>query len=180
MASPSSPSSEIPQGAAPTAPALANGKANPVPPKVTGGTNVELDDMGTVEDKLPLHEDIMQLARLGEIGPIQTLFETGKFNARYKDQENITPLHVSQVMTPYMTRDQSRLRASSGLRSTIIMRSVNTLSSPGRRSMRRAASPLLLLLCGLYKDATSTSSICCLNTVQTLFLLMDKVTTCFI
>ena len=180
MASPSSPSSEISHGATPTPPTLANGKASPVPPKVTGGTNVELSDMGTVEDKLPLHEDIMQLARLGEIGPIQILFETGKFNAKYKDQEDITPLHVSQNMTPFMTRGQSCSQAISGLRSTIIMRSVNTSSSPGRMSMRKAASPLLLLLCGLYSGVTSISSICCLTTAQTLFLLTGKATTCFI
>ena len=46
------------------------------------------------ETKLPLHEDIMQLARLGEIGPIQKLFDEGKFDATYKDDEGITPLHV--------------------------------------------------------------------------------------
>lgn len=94
MTAPSA-SAEAPHGAAPTTPALANGKASVAPPKVTGENTVELDKMAPPEDKLPLHEDIMQLARLGEIGPIQTLFETGKFNARYKDQEGITPLHVS-------------------------------------------------------------------------------------
>lgn len=96
MTAPSpSTSAETPHGAAPPPSALANGKASTAPPKVTGEGTVELDKMAPPEDKLPLHEDIMQLARLGEIGPIQTLFETGKFNARYKDQENITPLHVS-------------------------------------------------------------------------------------
>ena len=44
--------------------------------------------------KLPLHEDIMQLARLGEVGPIQTLFDEGKYDAKYADEEGITPLHV--------------------------------------------------------------------------------------
>ena len=94
MTSPST-SSETLHGAAPPPPALANGKASAAPPKVSGENSVELDEMVPPEVKLPLHEDIMQLARLGEIGPIQTLFETGKFNARYKDQEDITPLHVS-------------------------------------------------------------------------------------
>lgn len=46
------------------------------------------------EQKLPLHEDIMQLARLGEIGPIQKLLDEGKFKADYRDAENTTPLHV--------------------------------------------------------------------------------------
>ena len=49
----------------------------------------------TQESKLPLLEDVMQLARVGEIGPIQKLFEEGKFDATYKDHEGITPLHVS-------------------------------------------------------------------------------------
>lgn len=43
---------------------------------------------------LPVEEDIMQLARLGEIGAIQKLFDKGKFDARYKDEQGITPLHV--------------------------------------------------------------------------------------
>ena len=55
---------------------------------------MEDDDADPSKVKLPLHEDIMQLARLGEIGPIQTLIEEGKFTADYKDAEDITPLHV--------------------------------------------------------------------------------------
>lgn len=46
------------------------------------------------EVKLPLHEDIMQLSRLGEIGPIQKLFESGKIEPDFHDEEGITPLHV--------------------------------------------------------------------------------------
>lgn len=99
MTSPSA-SSENPHGAPSTTPALAKGKASAAPPKVTGENAVELDKMALSEDKLPLHEDIMQLARLGEIGPIQNLFETGKFNAKHKDQEGITPLHVSLDIAP--------------------------------------------------------------------------------
>ena len=173
-------SSEIPHGAAPTAPALANGKASAAPPKVTSENTVELDKMAPPEDKLPLHEDMMQLARLGEIGPIQTLFETRKFNARYKDQEGITPLHVSQDMIPTLMRYGFCLQTGSGLQSTTTMRSVNTSSNPARRSMQKAASPLLLLLCGLHSDATSTSSTYCLKMAQTLFSQMGKATTCFI
>ena len=50
------------------------------------------------KDKLPLHEDIMQLARLGEIGPVQKLFKEGKYTAKYKDGEGITPLHVYSAL----------------------------------------------------------------------------------
>ena len=36
----------------------------------------------------------MQLARLGEIAAIQKLFDSGKFDATFKDEQGITPLHV--------------------------------------------------------------------------------------
>lgn len=42
----------------------------------------------------PLEGDIMQCARLGENGLIQKMFDSGRFNAQYKDTEGITPLHV--------------------------------------------------------------------------------------
>ena len=63
------------------------------------GTNsdVELKQMKPSDEevKLPLHEDIMQLAMLGEIGPIQKLIDEGKYSAKHQDREGITPLHVS-------------------------------------------------------------------------------------
>lgn len=80
----------------PNLPGLANGKAGAAAPKVSDDGTMELENMDGAADqeKLPLHEDIMQLARLGEIGPVQKLFEEGKFDANYRDQEHITPLHV--------------------------------------------------------------------------------------
>ena len=54
----------------------------------------ELDDMADKKPNLPVEEDIMQLARLGEIGAIQKLFDSGKFDATYTDDLGITPLHV--------------------------------------------------------------------------------------
>jgi hypothetical protein len=54
----------------------------------------ELEAMADNKPSLPVEEDIMQLARLGEIGAIQKLFDTGKFDATYKDEQGITPLHV--------------------------------------------------------------------------------------
>jgi palmitoyltransferase ZDHHC13/17 len=56
--------------------------------------HVELQSMGDQKPGLPLEEDIMQLARLGEIAAIQKLFDSGKFDATYKDDQGITPLHV--------------------------------------------------------------------------------------
>ncbi len=74
-----------------SSPLHASGKATPAPPKLSGDGDVELEDAQT---KLPIEEDIMQLARLGEIGAIQKLFESGRFTAQYKDEEGVTPLHV--------------------------------------------------------------------------------------
>jgi hypothetical protein len=53
----------------------------------------ELQDLDS-KPLLPIEEDIMQLARLGEIGAIQKLFDRGMFDAQYKDEQGITPLHV--------------------------------------------------------------------------------------
>lgn len=55
-------------------------------------------------DKLPLHEDLMQLARLGEVGPIRKLFEDGKYDVKYKDEQGITPLHVSVLLSIVFNR----------------------------------------------------------------------------
>lgn len=82
--------SPVPSGAT-NLPSVANGKASAAPPKVS---DAEANSRGQLEDKLPLHEDIMQLARLGEVGTIQKLIEDGKFSARYTDDEGISPLHV--------------------------------------------------------------------------------------
>jgi palmitoyltransferase ZDHHC13/17 len=56
--------------------------------------HVELQEIAAAKPKLPIEEDIMQLARLGEIKAIQNLFDSGKFSATYADEQNITPLHV--------------------------------------------------------------------------------------
>ncbi len=77
-------------------PTLPNGKASVAHPKVSGDDNMELEDVGQQEDKLPLHEDVMQLARVGEIASIQKLFDEGKVDAKFSDKEGITPLHVSK------------------------------------------------------------------------------------
>lgn len=54
----------------------------------------ELADMADKRPNLPLEDDIMQLARLGEIAAVQKLFDSGKYDATYKDEQGITPLHV--------------------------------------------------------------------------------------
>lgn len=68
------------------------------PPEPNGHTTGEheMDDMADKKADIPLEEDIMQLARLGEIAAIQKLFDSGKYDATYKDGEGITSLHVCQ------------------------------------------------------------------------------------
>ncbi|KAJ4407059.1 palmitoyltransferase akr1 [Didymella pomorum] len=61
----------------------------------------ELDDMADKKPSLPVEEDIMQLARLGEIGAIQKLFDSGKFDATYTDEQGITPLHWAAINNHY-------------------------------------------------------------------------------
>lgn len=67
----------------------------------------ELDNMADKKPGLPVEEDIMQLARLGEIGAIQKLFDSGKFDATYKDEQGITPLHV-RILPQHSRAEQSR------------------------------------------------------------------------
>lgn len=62
--------------------------------KPVGGEHVELNEIHSSKLSLPVEEDIMQLARLGEIGAIQKLFDSGKFDANSADEQGITPLHV--------------------------------------------------------------------------------------
>ncbi len=92
------------QGSTPKALGMPSGKTCVASPKMTSDANIELDNSIGVQDKLPLHEDIMQLARLVEIGPIQKLFEEGKFDANHKDHEGITPLHVRHRLRDGISR----------------------------------------------------------------------------
>lgn len=61
----------------------------------------ELEQMTDKKPTLPVEEDLMQLARLGEIGAIQKLFDSGKYDATYKDEQGITPLHVRIMQATY-------------------------------------------------------------------------------
>ena len=78
---------------------MPSGKTAAASPKLSGDEHVEMTD-------LPLsgpqeNDDIMQLARLGDIAAIQRLFDKGKFDAQYCDEEGITPLHVLNPI-PYL------------------------------------------------------------------------------
>jgi len=70
------------------------GKATVVAPKLSDEEHVELADMLPSGPDIKPDEDIMQLARVGDIQGIERLYDSGKFDASYSDGEGITPLHV--------------------------------------------------------------------------------------
>jgi hypothetical protein len=66
--------------------------------------HVELQEIETAdpeEPRLPIEDDIMQLARLGELKAIQELFDAGKYSISYRDDQGITPLHVSRLFSSF-------------------------------------------------------------------------------
>ena len=76
-------------------PIMLNGKASAAAPKLSNDDeNLEMKNMLSSGPGIQLDEDIMQLARLGDIPAIQKLFDVGKFHPTYCDTEGITPLHV--------------------------------------------------------------------------------------
>ncbi|KAJ6123270.1 hypothetical protein N7512_005735 [Penicillium capsulatum] len=66
-------------------------------------TDVELKGMRPDAPKgsIPLGEDIMQLARVGEIGAMEALFANKKLTANHRDEEGITPLHWAAINNQY-------------------------------------------------------------------------------
>nr|POE87791.1 palmitoyltransferase akr1 [Quercus suber] len=58
-----------------------------------GLDKVELSDLDASPPPLPVEQDLMQLARLGELRSIQKLFDSGRFTARSTDEQGITALH---------------------------------------------------------------------------------------
>ncbi|KAF2797334.1 hypothetical protein K505DRAFT_347346 [Melanomma pulvis-pyrius CBS 109.77] len=79
-----------------SAPATHETNGHPV-----GDQHVELEDMGDKKPALPIEDDLMQLARLGEIGAIQKLFDGGKYDATYADEQGITALHWAAINNHY-------------------------------------------------------------------------------
>lgn len=75
-------------------PMMPNGKASAVAPKLSDDDHVELADMLPSGPGMDPDEDIMQLARVGDIQGIEKLYDSGKFDASHCDEEGITPLHV--------------------------------------------------------------------------------------
>ncbi|BAE65354.1 ankyrin repeat protein [Aspergillus flavus] len=87
-------------------PSAVGGKGRAIPPKVTHeDASVELKTMnperGAARGSIPLGEDIMQIARIGEVPAMQRLFDEKKFSANHKDEEGITPLHWAAINNQY-------------------------------------------------------------------------------
>ena len=77
-------------------PPMLNGKGSSLAPQLSvDDGNVEMKNIATAEPALDASQDIMQLARLGDIPAIQKLYDLGAFTPLYCDDEGITPLHVS-------------------------------------------------------------------------------------
>ena len=66
------------------------------PPKVTNNEQMELKDMLPTGPNPPVEQDIMHLARLGELAAIQQLINDGN-DVNFTDEEGITPLHVNKM-----------------------------------------------------------------------------------
>lgn len=76
-------------------PPPANGAPTQPPSKSETATpklNNEVE-LGNMPGDAP-QNDIMQMARIGDIAGMEKLFEAGEHDATYTDDEGITPLHV--------------------------------------------------------------------------------------
>ncbi|KAI7055185.1 palmitoyltransferase akr1, partial [Hortaea werneckii] len=58
---------------------------------------VELSDLDASPPRLPVEQDLMQLARLGELRSVQRLFDSGRYTAKSTDEQGITALHWAAI-----------------------------------------------------------------------------------
>ena len=76
---------------APAAPIQLSGKSNAATPKL----NSEVEMGSLPGDSQGPNDDVMQVARIGDVPAMEKLFESGEYDATYSDDEGITPLHAS-------------------------------------------------------------------------------------
>ena len=81
--------------AAAAAPRQPSSKSTAAAPKLNSAMEMGTlpADDGQAQDENQ-EDDIMQLARVGDIPAMEKLFESGGYDATYTDDEGITPLHV--------------------------------------------------------------------------------------
>ncbi|ODA76876.1 hypothetical protein RJ55_07392 [Drechmeria coniospora] len=101
MGSPVRPSSISAASSAPSAaPIQLSSKSTAAAPKL----NSEME-MGSLpadeEPSRPPDNDIMQVARVGDIAAMEKLFASGEFDATFADNEGITPLHWAAINNQY-------------------------------------------------------------------------------
>ncbi|KAF9883466.1 palmitoyltransferase akr1 [Aspergillus nanangensis] len=89
-----------------SSPSGPNGKGSASSPQISPeDVNVELKSIkperGGVKGSIPIGEDVMQIARIGEVPAMQRLFDEKKFTATYQDEEGITPLHWAAINNQY-------------------------------------------------------------------------------
>lgn len=87
--------------AAQNAPTTPIGKSSVSEPKLSDTEHVELSDFLSSGPETSRHEDVMQLARVGDIQGIKKLYSNGSFNSSYCDEEGITPLHWAAINNQY-------------------------------------------------------------------------------
>ncbi|KAI7325233.1 Palmitoyltransferase akr1, ankyrin repeat-containing protein akr1 [Hortaea werneckii] len=66
-------------------------------PGKDGLDKVELSDLDASPPRLPVEQDLMQLARLGELRSVQRLFDSGRYTAKSTDEQGITALHWAAI-----------------------------------------------------------------------------------
>jgi len=121
-------------------------------------------ELENVKPQLPIEQDLMGLARLGELRSIQKLFDTGKYNAKSADDQGITALHVRShtgVLSEIWTKP-----VHSGLPSTDTTRCATSCYKPVPTLMRKEETRRLRLSCGPRRNATSMSSTFSSSTAQ--------------
>ncbi|KAI1854758.1 hypothetical protein JX266_000876 [Neoarthrinium moseri] len=80
------------------APIQPSSKATAAAPKLNSA-DMEMGSMPGADT--PAEEDIMQLARVGNVPSMEKLFEKGEYDATYTDDEGITPLHWAAINNQY-------------------------------------------------------------------------------
>ncbi|POS86080.1 hypothetical protein EPUL_001582 [Erysiphe pulchra] len=87
--------------AAQNAPTTPTGKSSVSEPKLSDTERVELSDILSSGPETSQYEDVMQLARIGDIQGVKRLYSNGSFNSSYCDKEGITPLHWAAINNQY-------------------------------------------------------------------------------
>ena len=114
--------SSTPQNGSTGAPIQPSNKGSAAAPQLSA----EAMEMGNMPGgDSPPQEDIMQLARVGNIQGMEKLFEKGDFDATYADDEGITPLHVC-----YTAWTRARVKRKEGMLTTADSGPQSTTSMP--------------------------------------------------